>query len=90
MTTGTARRAYRIVLAFALWTAFVWGNRIVNIFRNDHEAGFVVVHVGLAVVSIGLGVAAVLAVRVLLRERDVERDREAPAAAAGLQELVDR
>ena len=89
MTTRAARRAYRIVLAFALWTAFVWGNRILNIFRDDHDAAFVVAHVGLAVVSIGLGVAAALAVRALVREGDVQRDRQAPAAAAGLEELVD-
>ena len=41
-----------ILRAFAVWTVFVWGTRIKNVF--DHGgAAFIAVHVSLALVSIG-------------------------------------
>ena len=35
---------------------FVWGNRLVNLARDDRGAGFVAVHVVLALVSLALAV----------------------------------
>ncbi len=67
--------------ALAIWTIVVWAVRTPMILVHDHPAGFKIVHTVLAVVSIGLAVWA---------ERDVQRQREAPATAAGLQELADR
>jgi hypothetical protein len=65
----------------AIWTIVVWAVRTPMILVHDHPAGFKIVHTVLAVVSIGLAVWA---------ERDVQRQREAPATASGLQELADR
>lgn len=67
--------------ALAIWTIVVWAVRTPMILVHDHPAGFKIVHTVLAVVSIGLAVWA---------ERDVQRQREAPATASGLQELADR
>ncbi len=77
------KRAWRpyAVGALAVWTIAVWAVRTPMILVHDHPAGFKVVHTVLAVVSIGLAVWA---------ERDVQRQRQAAAAAAGLQELADR
>ena len=47
MTRGQAN----ILRAFAIWTVFVWGVRIKNVF--DHGgAAFIAVHLGLAAVSL--------------------------------------
>lgn len=46
------------VLALAAWTAAVWVVRGAGIATGDHEAGFVAVHLVLAVVSIGLSFLA--------------------------------
>ena len=47
-----------LLRAFALWSFFVWGVLIRNMFRDhEHGLGFKAVHVGLAVVSISLAVA---------------------------------
>jgi hypothetical protein len=73
------RRPWLTLLA--VWTVGVWAVRTPYILVHDHPADFKVVHSVLAVVSIALAVVA---------QRDVQREREAPAAAAGLQELRDR
>ena len=62
------------------WTVGVWVVRTPIILLHEHDAAFKVVHTVLAVVSIGLAVAA---------QRDVQRERQATAAAARLQEFVD-
>jgi hypothetical protein len=67
--------------ALAAWTIAVWAVRTPMILANDHDGAFKVVHTVLAVVSVVLAVVA---------ERDVQRQRQAPAAAARLQELGDR
>jgi hypothetical protein len=69
------------VTALVVWTIGVWAVRTPMILVHDHPAGFKAVHALLAVVSIALAVWA---------ERDVQRQRQAPATAAGLQELADR
>ena len=44
--------------AFAVWTVFVWGNRIANIVGDDGRSfGFKAVHVVLALVSVAFAVA---------------------------------
>jgi hypothetical protein len=47
-----------LVRGAAVWTVGVWRVRGVQIALADHEAAFVVVHLVLAVVSVGLGVGA--------------------------------
>src|SRR4051812_44279130 len=61
--------------ALARWTIAVWAVRTPVILVHDHPAGFKVVHTVLAVVSIALAISA---------QRDVKRERQAPAAAARL------
>lgn len=80
-----ATRGHRAtVCGLAGWTVAVWVLRAVDIaLLSDHDAGFVVVHLVLAVVSIALAAWAVS------DELHVQRQREAAAPAAGLQELVD-
>src|SRR3954452_6040514 len=65
-------RRGRWFTALAAWTVAVWAVRTPFILVHDHPAGFKVVHVVLATVSIALAVAA---------QRHVQRQREAPAAA---------
>ncbi len=72
-------RAYAVG-ALAIWTIGVWAVRTPMILVHDHPAGFKVVHTVLAAVSIGLAVWA---------ERDVQRQRQAPATASRFQELAD-
>lgn len=55
---GSLRAA---VTALAAWTVLVWVVRSVGIATGDHDTAFVVVHLVLAVVSIGLAGAAVRA-----------------------------
>jgi xanthine/uracil permease len=69
------------VTALVVWTIGVWAIRTPMILVHDHPAGFKIVHSVLAAVSIGLAVWA---------ELDVQRQRQAPASAAGLEELADR
>jgi hypothetical protein len=69
------------VTALAAWTTVVWVVRGTLIWTHDHSIGFKVVHTVLAVVSIGLAAVA---------QRHVQRQRQATAPAAGLQELADR
>jgi hypothetical protein len=55
MTRGQAT----LLRAFALWTVWVWGTRIWNIWGDDsRSAGFKAVHTVLAVVSVAFAVAA--------------------------------
>lgn len=76
-----------LVGAFAAWTIGVWVVRSVGIWLHEHPVGFKVVHTVLASISIALAVAAVRRVR-SAGEVDVQRQREAPAAPAGLEELT--
>ena len=50
------RLAGWLLLAAAAWTVFIWVNRLVNLAGDDRSAGFVAVHVVLAVVSLALAV----------------------------------
>ena len=62
-----SRSTARLITVFAGWTLFVWLTRIWNILGDDERtAGFKAVHSVLALVSVGLAAAALLAVR---RER---------------------
>lgn len=54
----TTRDAW-ILRAFALWTAYVWGTRLWNLWTDPaHPLGFKVVHSVLAAVSVAFAVAA--------------------------------
>jgi hypothetical protein len=53
----------------------VWAIRTPVILVHDHPAGFKAVHTVLAVVSVGLAIAA---------QRNVQRERQAAAPAARL------
>jgi hypothetical protein len=74
------RTDVRILLAAAAWTVFVWGNRILNILRNDDDrsTGFIVVHVVLAVISVAFAVAIA---RIALRARRATEPSGAPGRA---------
>jgi hypothetical protein len=50
-------------VGFAAWMLVVWVPDVVDLFRDERTAGFIVVHVALATVSIGFGVALAAAVR---------------------------
>jgi hypothetical protein len=58
------RRQSLLLYAFSIWTVFVWGTRIRNIW-GDHarSGGFKAVHTVLAVVSVAFAVAAWTVVR---------------------------
>lgn len=58
-----------MIRIFAGWTIWVWGTRIWNIFGDDNSTGFIVVHVGLALVSVILAVAALVVVSRVRRPR---------------------
>ncbi len=49
--------------AFAVWTIFVWVTRIKNVFDQGRGAGFVIVHVVLALISIAFAVGTFAIVR---------------------------
>jgi hypothetical protein len=51
------RRQVRILLAAAAWTLYVWISRIVIMAGQDESTGFKVVHLVLALVSIGFALA---------------------------------
>lgn len=53
MTKGQAN----VLRAFAVWTVFVWGTRIKNVFDGDRSWQFIAVHVALALVSVAFAVA---------------------------------
>ena len=63
------------VTLLVLWTVGVWAIRTPFILVHDHDTAFKVVHTVLAVLSIASAVAA---------QRDVQRQRQAPAATARL------
>ena len=71
-------RRGRWVTALAAYTIVVWAIRTPLILVHDHPGGFKVVHTVLAVVSIALAVVA---------ERNVQRERQAAAAAPRLEKL---
>ncbi len=52
------RRAAWLLIALCAWTLYVWITRIWIIAGQDHDAGFVVVHTTLGVISIAFGLAA--------------------------------
>jgi hypothetical protein len=53
------RAQANVIRAFCIWTVWVWGTRIWNIWGDDtRSAGFKAVHTVLAVVSIAFAVAA--------------------------------
>ena len=52
-----SRRDALILRAAAIWTVWVWGTRIWNIWNDDHGFGFKAVHTVLAVVSVAFAVA---------------------------------
>ena len=53
-----------LLRAFCLWTVWVWGTRIWNIWGDDaRSTGFKVIHTVLAAVSIAFAVAAWIVVR---------------------------
>ncbi len=68
---GSAPAQRFTVSALAVLTVVVWSIRAVEIATDDHEMGFIVVHVVLAVVSIGLAALAIR--RVLARPGDRSR-----------------
>lgn len=72
VAVAVARRARwlrRAVEGLAAWTTLVWAVRAVGIAAGGHSVGFVVVHLVLAVVSVGL---AGLAVREATRSTPIE------------------
>ena len=70
-----SRSTARLITVFAAWTVFVWVTRIRNILGDDERTtSFKVVHSVIALISVALAVAALLAVR---RERSVSAERTA-------------
>ena len=60
-----------VLRAFAVWTVWVWGTRMLNIVReDDHSLGFKAVHAVLALVSVLFALATWVIVR---RERQREQ-----------------
>jgi hypothetical protein len=70
------RRAAAFLYTFAGWTLFVWVVFVRNILKDHtHSTGFKVVHVTLAVISVGFAAGTVLLVRGA-RQRLAPRDEE--------------
>jgi len=70
---GMTRGQANLIRAFCLWTVWVWGTRIWNIWGDDTRgAGFKAVHTVLAVISVAFAVAVWLVVR-RLRTRATAR-----------------
>ena len=69
-----------LLRAFALWTIWVWGTRIWNVFSADNSVGFIVVHVVLALVSVAFAVAALVVVS-RVRRRNPDRHTEELASS---------
>jgi hypothetical protein len=62
LTTLLMRRRPQVVIVvrvFAAWTIVVWVVRGIDIVLGDHSAAFIAVHLVIAVISVGLAVAAV-------------------------------
>ena len=68
----TRRQAW-LIKAWAIWTLYVWGTRLWNIWQDDHAFSFKAVHSVLALVSV---VFAVLGWRVVTRVRGRRREQE--------------
>jgi membrane protein implicated in regulation of membrane protease activity len=69
----TRRQAW-LIKAWAIWTLYVWGTRIWNIWQDgDNTLAFNIVHSVLALVSV---VFAILGWRVVKRVRDRRREQE--------------
>jgi hypothetical protein len=51
------RRVAVLLLAAGGWTLFIWVTRLVNMAGEDRSAGFYIVHVALAAISIAFGLA---------------------------------
>jgi hypothetical protein len=61
---GMTRGQANLIRAFCLWTVWVWGTRIWNIWGDDTRGGgFKAVHTVLAVISVTFAVAVWLVVR---------------------------
>jgi hypothetical protein len=73
MSRSMSRRDAWIIRAAAIWTLYVWITRIWNIWQDDHDAAFKIVHTVLAVVSIGFAVAIW---RVARRNVTLDRSKE--------------
>jgi len=65
-----SRRQSILLYAFSLWTVWVWGTRIWNIWNDDErDTAFKMVHSVLAAVSVAFAVAAWFVVRNIRRAR---------------------
>ena len=82
---ATAER--RVLQVLAAWSAVVWLVRGVAIALADHDLGFVVVHLVLALVSIGLAVQTWRVARTDAAPEPVEPSE--PVEPPGLVEMVD-
>jgi hypothetical protein len=70
------RRSAAFLRAFAGWTVFVWLVFVRNILRDrQHSAGFKVVHVVLAVVSVAFALGTLAVVARARRSSDVPAGR---------------
>ena len=68
-----SRRQSVLLYVFSLWTIWVWGTRIWNIWNDaSRSAGFKAVHTVLAVISVALAVAAGFVVRNIRRARQTD------------------
>ncbi|MGH9279058.1 MAG: hypothetical protein ACRD12_13250 [Acidimicrobiales bacterium] len=69
-----SRRDSLILRITAVWTFFVWGVFVRNVIGDDeHSTGFKVVHLTIAVVSVGLAVS-IWRVSTKIARRARERD----------------
>ncbi len=66
-----SRRGAWLLIAMCAWTLYVWITRIFIMVGEDHSAGFIVVHVTLALISIAFGLAAGLIGWRALRPRSI-------------------
>jgi len=67
------RRQALLLYVFCLWTVWVWGTRIWNIWGDDERStGFKAVHTVLAGVSIVLAVSGWFVVRSIRRRRSAD------------------
>ena len=67
------RREAKLLVAAAAWTLYVWISRVMIMAGQDTSAGFKAVHLLLAVVSLGFGVAIGRIGLRSLRERPRDR-----------------
>jgi len=70
---GVSRRQSLLLYVFSLWTVWIWGTRIWNIWGDDERTtAFKAVHTVLAAVSVLLAVAAWFVVRSIRRQRSAD------------------